>query len=110
MLLGALYALMPIQLEQLALGDEVGLYMAWLILCGMAFQLPNGSLADRLGKRTMMGVQTLMVGGGCLLVWEFGGNSVLILAFALWARAPLPCIRPPCPMPAARCMAVPWCA
>ncbi|WP_107852181.1 MFS transporter [Oceanimonas marisflavi] len=83
MLLGGLSALMPIQLEQLALGDEVGLYMAWLILCGMAFQLPNGSLADRLGKRTMMGVQTLMVGAGCLLVWEFGGNSMLILAFAL---------------------------
>ncbi|AEY02042.1 MFS family transporter protein [Oceanimonas sp. GK1] len=64
MLLGGLYALMPIQLQQLARGEEVGLYMAWLILCGMAFQLPNGSLADRFGKRAMMVVQTLMVGGG----------------------------------------------
>lgn len=83
MLLGGLYALMPIQLQQLARGEEVGLYMAWLILCGMAFQLPNGSLADRFGKRAMMVVQTLMVGGGCLLLWEFSGNSALILAFAL---------------------------
>ncbi|WMC11929.1 MFS transporter [Oceanimonas pelagia] len=83
MLLGGLYALMPIQLEQLALGEEVGLYMAWLILCGMAFQLPNGSLADRFGKRAMMVVQTLMVGSGCLLLWEFSDNSTLILAFAL---------------------------
>ncbi|MDP5291105.1 MFS transporter [Oceanimonas sp. CHS3-5] len=83
MLLGGLSALMPIQLKQLALGEEVGLYMAWLILCGMAFQLPNGSLADRLGKRAMMAVQTLMVGAGCLLLWEFGGNSMLIPALAL---------------------------
>ncbi|MDV2857381.1 MULTISPECIES: MFS transporter [Oceanimonas] len=83
MLLGALSALMPIQLEQLALGDEVGLYMAWLILCGMAFQLPNGSLADKVGKKTMMGVQTLMVGSGCLLLWEFDGTHMLIPAFVL---------------------------
>lgn len=83
MLLGALYALMPVQLQQLARGEEVGLYMAWLILCGMAFQLPNGSLADRLGKRAMMAVQTLMVGAGCLLLWEFAGNGALLMAFAL---------------------------
>ncbi|PSJ47629.1 MFS transporter [Zobellella endophytica] len=83
MLLGALYALMPIQLQQLARGDEIGLYMAWLILCGMAFQLPNGSLADRFGKRTMMAVQTLMIGAGCLLLWEFSGNGALIMAFIL---------------------------
>lgn len=83
MLLGALYALMPIQLEQLALGDEIGLYMAWLILCGMAFQLPNGSLADRFGKRTMMVVQTLMIGTGCLILWEFDGKGAMLLAFAL---------------------------
>ncbi|OYD21364.1 MFS transporter [Oceanimonas baumannii] len=83
MLLGGISALMPIQLEQLALGDEVGLYMAWLILCGMAFQLPNGSLADKVGKRTMMGVQTLMVGCGCLLLWESDGINMLIPAFVL---------------------------
>ncbi|WP_417615300.1 MFS transporter [Oceanisphaera sp.] len=83
MLLGTLSALMPIQLEQLALGDEVGLYMAWLILCGMAFQLPNGSLADKVGKRAMMAVQTLMIGAGCLLLWEFDGKGVMLLAFAL---------------------------
>ncbi|GHA22205.1 MFS transporter [Oceanisphaera arctica] len=83
MLLGTLSALMPIQLEQLALGEEIGLYMAWLILCGMAFQLPNGSLADKLGKRTMMAVQTLMIGAGCLLLWEFDGKGVMLLAFAL---------------------------
>ncbi|OIN04526.1 MFS transporter [Oceanisphaera psychrotolerans] len=75
MLLGALYALMPIQLQQLALGDEIGLYMAWLILCGMAFQLPNGTLADKFGKRTMMVVQTMMIGAGCLLLWEFDGKG-----------------------------------
>ncbi len=83
MLLGTLSALMPIQLEQLALGDEIGLYMAWLILCGMAFQLPNGSLADKFGKRTMMAVQTLMIGAGCLLLWEFDGKGIMIMAFAL---------------------------
>ncbi|MBR9856961.1 MAG: MFS transporter [Gammaproteobacteria bacterium] len=83
MLLGALYALMPIQLEQLALGNEIGLYMAWLILCGMAFQLPNGSLADRFGKRTMMAVQTLMIAAGCLLLWEFDGKGAMLMAFAL---------------------------
>lgn len=83
MLLGTLSSLMPIQLEQLALGEEVGLYMAWLILCGMAFQLPNGSLADRFGKRTMMAVQTAMIALGCVLLWEFDGKGMLILAFAL---------------------------
>lgn len=83
MLLGTLSALMPIQLEQLALGDEIGLYMAWLILCGMAFQLPNGSLADKVGKRTMMAVQTVMIGVGCLLLWEYDGKGVMLLAFAL---------------------------
>ena len=83
MLLGTLSVLMPIQLEQLALGEEIGLYMAWLILCGMAFQLPNGSLADKVGKRTMMAVQTLMIGAGCLLLWEFDGKGVMLFAFAL---------------------------
>ncbi|WP_116473070.1 MFS transporter [Zobellella maritima] len=83
MLLGGLYALMPIQLQQIARPEEMGLYMAWLILCGMAFQLPNGSLADRWGKRTMMVVQTLMVGLGCLLLWEFRTGWSLILAFSL---------------------------
>ena len=83
MLLGTLSSLMPIQLEQLALGDEVGLYMAWLILCGMAFQLPNGRLADQFGKRTMMAVQTAMVAVGCVVLWEFDGKGALLLAFAL---------------------------
>lgn len=83
MLLGGLYALMPIQLQQIAKPEEMGLYMAWLILCGMAFQLPNGSLADRWGKRTMMVVQTLMIGLGCLLLWEFKTDWSLILAFSL---------------------------
>ncbi|WP_319781412.1 MFS transporter [Oceanisphaera sp. IT1-181] len=83
MLLGTLSSLMPIQLEQLALGDEVGLYMAWLILCGMAFQLPNGRLADQLGKRTMMAVQTAMIAVGCVVLWEFDGKGALLLAFAL---------------------------
>lgn len=83
MLLGTLSALMPIQLEQLALGEEVGLYMAWLILCGMAFQLPNGSLADKVGQRTMMVAQTLMIAAGCLLLWEFDGKGIMLLAFAL---------------------------
>ncbi|MGO1793509.1 MAG: MFS transporter [Oceanisphaera sp.] len=83
MLLGVLSSLMPIQLKQLALGEEVGLYMAWLILCGMAFQLPNGTLSDRLGQKTMMAVQTAMIGIGCLLLWECEGKSILLLAFAL---------------------------
>ena len=83
MLLGTLSSLMPIQLEQLALGGEVGLYMAWLILCGMAFQLPNGSLADKFGKRTMMAVQTAMIALGCVLLWEFDGKGALVVAFAL---------------------------
>ncbi|ART81327.1 MFS transporter [Oceanisphaera profunda] len=83
MLLGTLSSLMPIQLEQLALGDEVGLYMAWLILCGMAFQLPNGRLADQFGKRSMMAVQTAMIAVGCVVLWEFDGKGALLLAFAL---------------------------
>lgn len=83
MLLSVLCSLMPIQLQQLDLGDEIGLYMAWLILCGMAFQLPNANLVDRFGKRTMMAMQTAMVGAGCMLLWEFDGKGVLLLAFAL---------------------------
>ncbi|ART79210.1 MFS transporter [Oceanisphaera avium] len=83
MLLGTLSSLMPIQLEQLALGEEVGLYMAWLILCGMAFQLPNGVLADTFGKRIMMVVQTAMVAVGCVILWEYDSKSAQLIAFAL---------------------------
>lgn len=83
MLLGTLSALMPIQLQQLGLQQEVGLYMAWLILCGMAFQLPSGSLADRFGKRTMMAVQTTMIALGSALLWEGGSTSLMLTAFAL---------------------------
>lgn len=83
MLLGTLSSLMPIQLEQLSLGSEVGLYMAWLILCGMAFQLPNGYLADQFGKRTMMAVQTAMVALGCVVLWEYDTKSTQLFAFAL---------------------------
>ncbi|MBO1518647.1 MFS transporter [Oceanisphaera pacifica] len=83
MLLGVLAALMPIQLQQLALNDEVGLYMAWLVLCGMAFQLPNGALSDKFGQKNMMAVQTVMIGVGCLLLWEFDDKRILLLALAL---------------------------
>src|SRR5699024_793359 len=83
MLLCTLSALMPIQLQQLGLQQEVGLYMAWLILCGMAFQLPSGSLADRFGKRTTMAVQTTMIAPRSTLLWEGGSTSVMLIACAL---------------------------
>jgi len=80
----AFYALIPIWMQDQAMsGGTIGVFMLTAVLGGLAFQVPVGSLSDRIDRRTMLvilGIGLAVASFGLLLLLPRSLRVVLPLA------------------------------